>query len=78
MIILSGLIFLPRTVILIIGLTLVFGHNVLDYVFDSGEGGWLYYVLHKRHIFNTEPVPIFIYYPLIPWPGNNGPWLSFR
>ncbi len=69
MIFLAGLIYLPRYMILIFGLTLVFGHNLLDYIFPYGEGGWLYFVLHQKHMFMTTPLPIFVYYPLIPWPG---------
>ncbi len=69
MILLSGLIYLPRSMILLFGLTLVFGHNLLDYIFAYGEGGWLYVLLHQKHMFMTRPLPIFVYYPLVPWPG---------
>jgi uncharacterized membrane protein len=69
MIMLAGLIYLPHTVLLLICLAMVFGHNLLDYFFDYGEGGWLYFLLHQKHLFNTEPVPVFAYYPLLPWPG---------
>jgi len=69
MILLAGLIFLPRSVILLFGLILVFGHNLLDYLFADGEGGWLYFLLHQKHMFMTKPIPVFAYYPLLPWPG---------
>ena len=69
MIFLAGLIYLPRSMILLISLTLVFGHNLLDYIFPYGEGGWLYLLLHQKHMFMTQPIPIFAYYPILPWPG---------
>ena len=69
MIILSALIYLPRTIILIIGLVMVFGHNILDYFYAYGEGGWLYFVLHQKHLFMIKPLPVFVHYPLLPWPG---------
>ncbi len=68
MIILAGLIYLPRSIILIFGLVLIFGHNLLDIWFPD-ETGWFFSFLHNQQVFTTSPLPIFIHYPLLPWPG---------
>ncbi len=69
MIFLAGLIYLPRSMILLFGLVLVFGHNLLDYLFATGDEGWLYKVLHQKHLFVDLPLPVYVYYPILPWPG---------
>jgi uncharacterized membrane protein len=70
MIALSGLIFLPRWAIVVFGITLIAGHNLLDGIgledLRRPEGalgwyGWLLSILHISH----GPVS----YPLIPWIG---------
>ncbi|GJM30647.1 MAG: hypothetical protein DHS20C17_32820 [Cyclobacteriaceae bacterium] len=68
MIILAGLIYLPKSVILLIALALVFGHNLLDYLFPE-ENGWFFSFLHKQQLFPSSTLPIYIHYPLLPWPG---------
>lgn len=68
MVILSGLIFLPKSAVLIISLLLVFGHNILDYIFPD-EQGWFFAFLHQSKMFPTSPIPVYIHYPLLPWPG---------
>jgi len=68
MIILGVLIHLPKSVILTLSLLLIFGHNLLDYFFAEKDG-WFYAFLHKQKMFPTNPIPIVIQYPLLPWPG---------
>jgi len=68
MIILSGLIYLPRSVILAFGLLLIFGHNLLDIWFPD-QSGWIFTILHQRQPINTSPLPVMVLYPLLPWPG---------
>lgn len=68
MIILAGLIYLPKSAILLIGLLLIFGHNLLDYFFAE-ETGWFYSLLHLQRLIPAKPLAIFIHYPLLPWPG---------
>lgn len=80
MIFLSALVYLPRWFILIIGLVMVFGHNIFDSVsmhyFDSaGAGGitansLIMNLLHQPNFIIFSPdFAINIVYPLIPWPG---------
>ncbi len=68
MIILGGLIYLPKSAILAISLVLIFGHNILDYYFTE-ENGWLYTLLHKQGVIGNNSFPILVYYPLLPWPA---------
>ncbi|MCD6011773.1 MAG: hypothetical protein K0Q79_1635 [Flavipsychrobacter sp.] len=66
MIVLSALIFLPRAVILFIGLAMIFLHNLLDGV----QGGFLWQLLHVQNMYTYAPgKTVFIIYPLIPWVG---------
>lgn len=76
---------LPRTVLAVIGLVIVFGHNLLTPIaFAPGEWGhtaWT--ILHDRGFLVTEgPLRIKISYPLLPWIGVialgyvAGPWYA--
>ena len=83
MITLSGLIFLPRTWILIFSVTLIAGHNALDGVSPDrfGSWAWLWQILHTGgHIPLWGAQTFHPYYPLVPWLGvmslgyTLGPW----
>ena len=71
MIVLAGLIHLPRKVILAIGLLVVAGHNLLDTVHVGGADwkavGWA--LLHEFTFFDFEHFNLFVGYPLIAWIG---------
>ena len=69
MIMLAGLIHLPRPAIAAFGLTLVAGHNLLDGVPPAAFGALapLWHVLHVPGPLDV--VPVFLLYPLIPWVG---------
>jgi len=71
MIILAGLIFLPRKIIGLIGLVMVFGHNLLDSIHMPGNNfsGFLWGMLHDRKIFTIGQIQIGEAYHLIPWSG---------
>ncbi len=72
MICLSGLIFLPKKVLLAIGLLLVFGHNLLDGFAMEGKSlpALLWYVLHQANFLVYSPNSVvFIVYPVLPWIG---------
>jgi len=72
MIVLSGLVFLPRSAIAAIGLVLVLGHNLLDGIkaADLGSAGWLWMFLHEPGMLHpTANVTVFALYPLVPWVG---------
>lgn len=80
MIVLAGLIHLPRWAVLAFGLILVFAHNL----FDSGGwigppvevgqpvagvGAWLWVFLHQGGFGRIAGHPLYVAYPLIPWIG---------
>nr|WP_269845191.1 heparan-alpha-glucosaminide N-acetyltransferase domain-containing protein [Sphingomonas deserti] len=72
MIALSGLLWLPRPALLAIGLSIVFGHNLLDPIaFAPGEYGHaLWALLHDRgYIALSDSVRARSSYPLLPWIG---------
>jgi uncharacterized membrane protein len=72
MVMLSFLIYLPKKVILGIGLLLVFGHNALDGVVMEGMSfqSIIWYFLHQQQMLVYGSDFIFlIQYPLIPWIG---------
>ncbi|HEY7479995.1 MAG TPA: heparan-alpha-glucosaminide N-acetyltransferase domain-containing protein, partial [Gemmatimonadales bacterium] len=69
MIVLAGLIYLPKPAIAAFGLTLVLGHNLLDGIRPQAFGALapLWYLLHVEGPLGV--VPVFLLYPLIPWVG---------
>jgi uncharacterized membrane protein len=72
MVVLSFLIYLPKNVILAIGLLLVFGHNILDGIVMEGTSfhSMIWYFLHQQQMLVYGDNFIFlIQYPLIPWIG---------
>ena len=69
MIFLSALIFLPRQIILAIGLVMIFGHNALDGLHPNGTIGVLWDFLHVQGPLNYHGDHIMVMYPLVPWIG---------
>jgi uncharacterized membrane protein len=71
MIILAGLIQLPLKWILVIGLVLAFGHNLLDplRVAGNGAGAVLWSFLHQPNFLSFNSFNVFVAYPIIPWCG---------
>jgi uncharacterized membrane protein len=71
MIMLSLIIHLPKKGILILGIVLVAGHNLLDSVHVAGKGigafGWS--LLHELNEFKWGSEKIFVIYPILPWIG---------
>ena len=72
MVVLSALVFLPEKIILIIGLVLVLGHNLLDQISRSGTSfsSLIWYILHQKEfvIFDSRNIINFVY-PVLPWIG---------
>jgi uncharacterized membrane protein len=67
MIVLAGLVWLPVSATLAVGVVMIVGHNVLDLV-RSSHPLWLF--LHSPGILVNEPgFVVFVGYPLIPWVG---------
>jgi uncharacterized membrane protein len=71
MIALSVLVFLPRQWILVTGLALVFGHNLLDLISVRGSSllHLLWYTLHQPHSMLVQDTLINFAYPVLPWMG---------
>ncbi len=71
MIALALFIHLPKKIILLIGILLVAGHNLLDNVHVTGNTlpafGWS--LLHEPNFFTWQGRSVFIGYPLLPWIG---------
>ncbi|OIQ29614.1 MAG: hypothetical protein BM564_05230 [Bacteroidetes bacterium MedPE-SWsnd-G2] len=72
MVLLSAIIYLPKTVIIAFGLILVFGHNLLDPIVHQGNSpsSILWYILHQQSFvpYGVNRGLVFAY-PLIPWVG---------
>ncbi len=72
MVCLSLLIFLPKKLILVIGIILIAGHNALDGIVMDGQRfqSIIWYLLHqeKMLVYGSNYL-VFLHYPLIPWIG---------
>lgn len=72
MIILSFLIYLPKKIILLIGILLITCHNLFDSIVLEGKSfeSILWYVLHQEQLLILSPTRMIIFkYPIIPWIG---------
>lgn len=72
MIILAALIFLPKIVLLISGILLIAGHNLLDTIVVRGAAlrSVIWYMLHQKYfLVLSKDSAISFLYPLIPWIG---------
>ena len=67
----SALIHLPFRLLLVIGLLIVAGHNLLDNVHVPGEGigAILWAELHERRLFQINGYAVGTAYPILPWLG---------
>jgi len=79
MVILAGLVWLPRWAIAGFALLLILGHNALDGWQPESNNVW-WTLLHQQNVFfiNQQLLPVFVAYPLLPWPGvmAAGYWLG--
>ena len=73
MVILSALIYLPKKLLLFIGLLILFGHNLLDPITMEGNDplSILWYFIHQQNflIFDNGNTLAFVAYPIVPWLG---------
>ena len=71
MIVLSVLIHLPRKWILLTGLIIIAGHNLLDSIHVPGNTlkafGWS--LLHDQQFFSWQGKNVLVGYPILPWIG---------
>lgn len=68
MVILSGLVFLPKKIVAAIALVTIAGHNLLDSIGGASMsgGGPLWHLLHQPGLVSPNPL-IIVGYPIIPW-----------
>jgi uncharacterized membrane protein len=72
MIVLGLIIHLPKRIILILGLLIIFGHNALDGIVKEGDsiGALLWYMLHQSNGYSfAEGHFVSFSYPILPWIG---------
>ena len=71
MIVLAALVFLPTQAIVVVGLIIIFGHNLLDPLRRHGLGflDYAWYVLHQPQLVVANGRLISIFYPVLPWAG---------
>ena len=72
MVSLSFLIYLSRKTLLIIGVIIVAGHNLLDGIVMQGNSfqSIIWYILHQANIVTvSNNFDIGIFYPILPWIG---------
>jgi len=72
MVVLAGLVYLPRWAIAAAGLIMIAGHNLLDAIHPEhlGAAGWLWNVLHQPGFLQLGPqTRLYALYPLFPWAG---------
>ena len=72
MVFLSVLQFLPYKILLVIGLAIVFGHNLLDTVTVEQPlaESFSWSIVHVSHFYKVTPgLSVFVLYPFLPWLG---------
>ncbi len=72
MIILAGLVYLPRTAIAGVALAVIAGHNLFDGVQAGSLGSafWIWNLLHQPALLEISArVKLLVVYPLLPWPA---------
>ncbi len=71
MIVLSGMIYMKRPILLMTALILIAGHNLLDnvHVYGSGLAAFTWSILHEPADFIVGRVLVIIKYPVLPWIG---------
>ncbi len=72
MIVLGLIIYLPKRIILLLGLLIVFGHNALDGIVKEGDslGSLLWYMMHQAQGFSFGQGHFLRFsYPVLPWIG---------
>ncbi len=71
MIFMGILIYLPKYIIAIIAIFMIFGHNAFDTVLAQSFGSyaWIWNLLHAPGNFYIGEIEIRVIYPFIPWIG---------
>ena len=71
MVVLAGLVHLPRWAIAAVGLGVIAGHNLLDGIRAEQFTvvGWVWSFLHQPALLRGESFAVFPFYSLLPWVG---------
>jgi uncharacterized membrane protein len=71
MVVMSALVYLTRRAILLIGIALVAGHNLLDSVHVDGSGlaSFIWSLLHDARELSFGRLVVFVHYPVLAWIG---------
>lgn len=73
MVLLSALIYLPKKALLVLGLAILLGHNLLDGFAVQGQDplSVFWYFMHQQNLllFNNGSTLVFVAYPILPWLG---------
>ena len=71
MLILSALIFLPAKILMLLGIIIIFGHNILDpiEVHGASAADLMWYVLHQPNTLFLGSSLVSLVYPVLPWLG---------
>lgn len=69
MLILSGLIYLPRKILFFLSLIVIVGHNLLDPITPATlqQFAWLWHILHVPGDFTIYHLSVMVWYPITPW-----------
>lgn len=82
MILLAGLIWLPKPIQIALALAMIFGHNALPPMGAVSSSNILFAFLHNSPFFIANP-PILVAYTIVPWLGVMllgyvlGPWFTY-
>ena len=71
MIILSGIVYLSKKYVFLIGLSIILFHNLFDNIILDGSSfvSTTWYILHQGGTITLGETPFYFYYPVIPWTG---------
>ncbi len=71
MIFMGILIYLPKPIIALIAILMIFGHNSLDAISPEffGSFAWVWHLLHSAGSFYIGDIEVRVIYPFIPWIG---------
>ena len=71
MIFMGLLIYLPKPLIAIIAIVMIFGHNALDSITPESFGayGWVWQLIHVKGSFYIGEIEVRVIYSFIPWVG---------
>jgi len=71
MIVFSVLVFLPIKIIMVLGVVIIFGHNLFDHIEANGNSmsDLIWYVLHQPNTLFLQKTLVSLVYPVLPWLG---------